>query len=279
MNTVRALAVLVCILCARPVLAQATDPIEYSVAPNYSYAVFVGSGVYTLDDRRVYVARMGFSWHWKEADAATGDLGVKFLLPVTVGITNFEDFEDLPDLTVDDISTLSFVPGVELEFALSERFSVKPFAQAGVGLEFQDKDTTFVWGAGVRSRYTKTLGKSDWILGGELMAAGNVPGSGVESSSIVRAGFGVEHVYPLAWEWNGRRTTLHTQLIGYHYPNEATFDAPASDISIDNTIQLGMAIGIDPAFKFLGISVRQVGVGYKHGNDISAITLVTSFPF
>jgi hypothetical protein len=259
--------------------AQSTVPERFDPTPNFSYAVFVGSGIYTLNDRRVYIARMPFSWKWRKADEQPGALGIRFLLPATVGVTNFEHIEDLPSLSIDDLSSLSFVPGVELEYAATPNLFVKPFLQAGLGWEFQDEETTFVWGAGMRARLALAQDKSDWLVGGEVLAAGNVPSDEQPSTSLSRIGLGIEHKYPLRWQLSDRKTSLHTQLIGYHYVDEATFNSPQGDIKLRSTIQFGLSIGVEPAIRFLGFSVRQIGLGYKYGEDFSAITIVTSFPF
>ena len=273
------IAIVVFSVCIGRTVAQAPTSVVFDAVPNYSYAVFVGSGIYRLDDRKIFIARMRFSRTWTEPDAESGSPGIRFLLPVTVGITNFEDFDDIPNLVVDDLATLSFVPGVEFEYVVRPNLSIKPFAQAGFGWELQDGDLNFVWGAGMRARMTLPRKKSAWVLGGELLVAGNVPGDDEPSTDFTRMGLGLEYKFPIRWTMLGRQSSLHAQVIGYHYFNEAEFKSPRRDIMLDDIIQIGLSIGIDPAAKFLGIPVRQLGLGYKYGSDVSAIILITSFPF
>ena len=116
-------------------------------------------------------------------------------------------------------------------------------------------------------------------MGGELLLAGNVPGDDEPDTQLTRMGLGLEYSFPLRWTMLGRQTSLHTQVIGYHYFNDAEFKSPRGDIVIYDSIEISVSLGIDPAAKFLGIPIRQLGLGYKYGSDISAITLVTSFPF
>ena len=106
-----------------------------------------------------------------------------------------------------------------------------------------------------------------------------MPGDNNPSTKFTRLGLGVEYKFPMHWQMLRRQTSLHTQVTGYHYLNDAEFKSPGRDIMLDNIIQIGLSIGIDPPAKFLGIPIRQLGLGYKYGSDISAITLVTSFPF
>ena len=115
-------------------------------------------------------------------------------------------------------------------------------------------------------------------MGGELLLAGNVPGDDEADTQLTRMGLGLEYSFPLRWTMLGRQTSLHTQVIGYHYFNDAEFKSPRGDIVIYDTIEISVSLGIDPAAKFLGVSVHQLGLGYKFSSSIKAVTLVTSFP-
>jgi hypothetical protein len=259
--------------------AQSTVPGEFEPSPTYAYAVFAGSGVYTLDDRRAYILRMPFSWTWRHANHETGEWGAKLLLPVTVGVTDFDNIEDLPDLSIDNLSTLTFVPGVDFEYVLRPNLFIKPFVHTGIGWEFQDNEKTFVWGAGVRARLALPQSNSNWLIGGEILVAGDVPGDDEPSTDLSRISLGVEYKKPLSWRLGDRQTALHTQLIGYHYVDEANFNTAQGDTTLRSTVQLGFAVGVEPAIKVLGFSMSQIGIGFRYGEDFSAITLVTSFPF
>jgi hypothetical protein len=82
---------------ARCCLAQPVpfgDIPEEEGVPNYAYSVFAGTGVYKIDDRRIYILRVPMKFDLKKIDYEAGEkYGLRLLLPVSVGITDFEDAE------------------------------------------------------------------------------------------------------------------------------------------------------------------------------------------
>ena len=260
--------------------AQLVPPEELEGIPNHSYAVFVGTGYYRLDDRRLLALSMPFSWQIRDPEAEPRRLGVKLLLPMALGITNFEKVSDFPDLDIDDLATFSFVPGVQIDYPVTTEWTVKPFAQAGLGWDLQSSGSTFVWGGGLRTHYRPEIGEtSPWTFGGEYLAAGNNPDNNAPNTRFSRLGLGLEYRHPMRWSLLHRKTFLHTHLVGYYYLTDVEFLPPLERIELGHSVELGVSIGIDPPVKYLGVSLDQLGLGYKYGDELRAITLVASFPF
>ena len=242
--------------------------------------MFVGTGYYRLDDRRLFVLRMPMSWALTDPDPETEQPGIRLLLPVAAGVVNFDELSDLPELSIDDLATLSFVPGLELEYSVNNEWSLKPFIQAGQGRDLKSSRSTFVWGVGMRARYQATDGAlSNWLFGGEFLAAGNEPDNDDPNTRFSRLGAAAEHRHPLNWTLLDRRTSLHTRVLGYYYMNDANFVPPIESTRLDYSVELSVSLGIQPPVEYLGLSMAQLGVGYKIGDDLRAITLVYSFPF
>ena len=80
---------------------------------NYAFATWLGTGAYRVADRSVAILNLPVYYPLRE----TGEelWGIKLRLPVSLGFQNFDDFPD-------DLQTLSFVPGIELEIPLSEHW-------------------------------------------------------------------------------------------------------------------------------------------------------------
>jgi hypothetical protein len=71
---------------------------------NHGYAVFVGTGWYKFDDRRVFVFRIPAAWQLRELKP--DQMGIKLLLPVAIGLHNFDDLK-IVDFDIDDVGTIS----------------------------------------------------------------------------------------------------------------------------------------------------------------------------
>lgn len=50
-------------------------------------------------------------------------------------------------------------------------------------------------------------------------------------------------------------------------------------IRLHNELEIGLAVGRDPAFKIFGFAFDRVGLGYRFGPHLDAILLVVGLPF
>ena len=91
---------------------------------HWAYSAFLGTGWYKLDNnRQVYVLRIPPRWNYRQSSIEeTGQrkLGIEFHFPLTFGLHKLEQIEDIIDL--DNIGTVSFNPGVEIEYPISTRW-------------------------------------------------------------------------------------------------------------------------------------------------------------
>ena len=245
--------------------AQTTPIDELEGIPSYSYAIFTGTGFYKLNDRRLLVLRAPFSWRIRDREPETGQMSIKLLLPMALGITDFEKISDIPELDVDSLATLSFVPGVELEFPVTVEWAIKPFIQAGLGWDLKSSAHTAIWGGGLRTRYQPRIGdSSNWTFGGEFLAAGNNPGNDAPNTRFNRFGIGAEHRLPLSGSIMNRKVSIHTQLLGYYYLNDQDFLPPHERIELNHSIEVGVSAGIEPAARILGVN-EVIKLGYGDG--------------
>ncbi|RLA40412.1 MAG: hypothetical protein DRR06_17505 [Gammaproteobacteria bacterium] len=246
---------------------------------DYAYSVFVGTGKYSIQDRTIYVLRVPLEFDIYEFDYGPDKkLGLKLLAPGAIGVTNFDSFEELPELDVNDIQTLSFVPGLELSIPLNEHWQLKPFAQIGFGMDTKSDSESFIWGAGVRSRATYG-DDSRWMLGGEFLWAGNNPNGGDSTTSFSRLGLGVEYKIPTNISVFERSISWHLRAFQWYFSDTKTFREPLLPFKLNNSTEVGISFGLDRPIRMLGYDFSQFGVGYEWSGDFEAITVFTTFPF
>lgn len=248
---------------------------ELDEVPSYTYAVFAGTGFYKVDDRDVFVLRIPARYEFRPP--TTDKFGAKLLLPVTLGISNFDNLEEFE---TEDLATIAFVPGIELDFLVTPDWSIKPFGQIGYGWELNSGDTDVIWGAGVKTRYEITSGDWRTWLGAEYLLAGKSPTDSDPSTNADRISAGIDVSHPIKWSIAERRTSLHGRVIYRNFTDELIIRTsdPDAPIEISQTTEVALALGVEPAIKFLGIPVNQLGLGYRFG-DYEAIILATTFPF
>jgi hypothetical protein len=264
-------------------IAVTVSPISLSSevdgVANYAYSVFVGTGKYEVEDRVIYIFRAPLEFNIKEVDYDEGiTVGLKLLVPIAIGVTDFEYIEELPEFDVNDIQTVSVVPGVEIPIALDSRWQVKPFLQAGVGIDAKSDSRSFIWGTGVRTRGTYG-DDSRWKVGGEYLWAGNNPNGEGTTTKFNRLGLGVEYKIPTSWSVSGRYVSWHLRAMQWHFTEAVEFKEPALRSKLDSSSELGLSFGLSSPVRILGYDFTQLGVGYEWADDFKAIKFFTTFPF
>lgn len=275
----RALGLLLAVLLvssAGRAVAQTPAVTEAPRSINHGYAVFVGTGWYELDDRRIFVFRIPAAWQLRELKQ--GQMGIKLLMPVAIGIHNFDTL-DVADFDIDDVGTISFVPGVELQFKPGPRWEVKPFGQAGAGWE-DDGDVDLIYGLGTRTNYTIPSGDAAYVFGVEYLLAGDDDEFGPDTN-IHRLALGFEYKHPVKWSLFGRQTSMHYRIIGYNYIGglEVRTFPESQNYEIDAELRLGFAVSINPGLKIIGIPFSHLGLGFRYSEHSRAIAFETKFPF
>jgi hypothetical protein len=245
---------------------------------NFAYAVFTGTGRYTLNDRTIYVFRAPLSFDLREADHETGKIGFRLLLPIAAGLNNYDSIEDLPDLVITDLASITVVPGVEFIIPLQDNWTMNPFVQAGLGWDTSSSSNAFVVAGGTRTR--AWFGKdSNWLIGGELLFARNHPNKEEEKTRFSRIGLGAEYKWQTSWRVFDRRISWHPRLIHWRFIDPVEYEEPQEQTTVHYSTEVGLSFGLDKAINMLGYKFTQGGIGYEKGDQFTAIKFYTTFPF
>jgi hypothetical protein len=155
---------------------------------HWAYASFFGTGWYNIDGGgEVYAVRVRPGWTWRESDIDSDgnrSLGIQFRLPMTLGLHKLDFGEIGEALDLDNASAISFVPGVEIEIPINERWTLKPIAYAGWGTELGHSNYAWIYWAGLKSRFAFKSGDLDWALINSLSYVGYSPSVG-DSADVV----------------------------------------------------------------------------------------------
>ena len=167
---------------------------------NYSFAVWIGSGVYKVKnaDKRFAVLRAPFAYTLRPAQydkAAFRDkLGLRLLLPAIVAV---EDETDT-DFT---FGAAAFVPGLEVQIPVNKYWTLKPFGQFGAGKDTAGGDLQYIYGGGARSLVSFPWKKFNFGIGNSIIFAEDRDSTSKESSgfSMLEAGLDVSHPIGLSF--------------------------------------------------------------------------------
>jgi len=159
------------LIAVAPIAAAQTEP-----SIPWAFGAYFGTGYYELGTgEETYVLSVRPSWRWREAnfdEQGKRSIGVEFRVPVAVGAYRLDDADLAASLQLDNVSTLSVVPGVEIEVPMGERWSLKPLAYVGWGTHTDGDDSAWIYWAGIKSRLRFGDEDFDWALVNALTYVG-----------------------------------------------------------------------------------------------------------
>ena len=246
---------------------------------HWAYSSLFGTGWYQIKDARsVFVLRLPPRQTVRRAsisESGERKWGVEIKYPLTIGLHDVEDIGGIIDN--DNFGTVSFVPGVELEFPVNQRWYLRPFAHIGWGKELELGESAWIYNIGIKSHYSfPSKTKNTWFLLNGLRYAGYSPDEG-RSDVLAVAELGVEFNQPLnTATLMGRPLDLHWNLMYSFFGKELHFNLPDGSFDpIQDQIELGLQMSFrDGPYKLWFLNIHRLGLGYRFSTSgqFSAIT-------
>jgi hypothetical protein len=246
---------------------------------HFAFASQLGSGIYTLDGRTLQIYRLPFAWQVSEP--RDGRPGLRFELPTTVGLFDFEPADLVEEGLPDQLDTLSLGLGVELDFPLGERWHLVPYAEVGRAWRVGEGTDYSTWSASLHGRAEYPVNDARLRLQAGVLWAG-VEGLYGERADFARAEAGLEARWLLDFDVAGETADLGAYLLAEWYVNEAEEPVLVRSIGSESSPQqfeLGLTFGTEPAARVWRIPLPRVGVAWRFGEDLSVFRLVFGSAF
>ena len=260
----------------------AADPTTYGTADtqyaNFAFASEIGSGIYEISGSTitVYTFQPGYTLRTAEPDG--GRPGIRLIFPFTVGFFNFSTNDLLHLELPNSIGALSFEPGVELDYWITDTWDLYPYVKVGGTLASSSEVNALIYGAGLRSDYRFDALGSFGLWRATLAYAGAHYHGDVPNESFTRLRDGVELDRTLNMSWHSRALEIAPYAIADIYFNAPS--GPASGIA-PRTFQyeLGLMINVTPRWTIFGVPFPRLGIGYREAGVLSGWRLVLGDPF
>jgi hypothetical protein len=252
MSRLRPLSVLALVMAtASTTRAQSIveDPIHWA------YGAYFGTGTYRVSGgEEAYVLSVRPRWGLRDAalDAqGRRTVGIELRSPVAIGAYELDAADFGGTLSLENVSTLSAVPGVEFDVPMTVRWSLKPLAYVGWGTELDGDASAWIYWTGIKSRYVFPRNETTWALVNALTYVGYSADSGENGN-----------VLPLLLHWH----------VGYtSYLNEvklASGPTNVEHIRLENEWELGLAFSTGPEpLRLWRLKWDRVGVAYRFSSD------------
>lgn len=244
---------------------------------NFGFATQLGSGIYSLAGRTLQVYRLPFAYAPPQPDGAA--LKFRLTLPFAVGFFDFEARDVVDAGLPQQFDSFSFVPGIEVDYAATDAWTVQPFVEAGIARDRNTEVDQRVYGLGLRSRYDIAKGPVDWQAYGEVVHVVVDQVSLDQTDDFTRLRLGLTARRPFVSDGAGRRA----DFLVYGFA-EAFTDAPAGPAGgtgngDDLQYEVGFTLGATQTLRIWRIPVPRLGFGYRFGSDLSVYRIVLGSPY
>ncbi len=243
---------------------------------SFAFASYLGTGFYTTSGQNVFVLQMPFEHTIIEkTDTEAGWL---LKLPITIGFINFDSLkvETLPG--VNDVGTITFLPGLEYQYPVTPNWTLIPFADYGFARELDATSNVLITGSGVKSYYDIHFDNAKFTLGNRFLYAREQSKSFSSASSYSLLETGLNLRISSFFSFNDEPLYSNFYYINFYYPNNLVFfEQTPNQIKIGIEHEIGITFSNIPSFLFF--DKPQIGIGVRFGNQINVYRIVFGAPF
>ena len=252
---------------------------------NFAYSAILGTGYYRVGDRSIYAFRIPLGWRVREPrlrDDGSSASGKRWVLPVSVGLIDFSPDLDEGLPSIDNVAALTFLPGVEFDWLRPSGWKVRTNLNLGVSFDLESDEHAGVGEITARGTYELRPLRHDSVgvtYGHRFTYTAYKP-ENRSSNSLGYFSLGLDARWLQDWQLFDRTAVLGAVVYGDFFYNSAGFAIPEDDLEeIDRVFTVGISVGADRDFELLGIPFDRVGLGYRFGPGVRAVTIFTDFPF
>jgi hypothetical protein len=269
----RALLIAWSLCCCRAALAA--DP----PAPiPWAYSAYFGTGAYEVDGAEtLYVIRAAPSWRIREAnldEQGRRSIGWRVRVPIAFGLHEFDTSNLGAAVSLDNVSTLTAVPGVEFDIPMTERWSLRPFANFGWGGQIGGGTSAWVYWTGLKSRFEFSADGFDWAIVSALTYSGYTHGTSASrahtSSRVLPLLTAFEFDRPIEKKIGGEPVHLYWTFgyTDYLADEPLLLGSLVTSVHIDDEWEVGMAFGRGKEpLKLWRLRWDRVGIAYRFSSD------------
>lgn len=256
--------------------SHATDDKSAFGLTNFAFSSYLGTGFYTSSGQDVFILHLPFQHTIIEKTVT--DAGWVLNLPLTVGLIDFGrlDNDILP--AFDDVTTLTFLPGIEYQKQITPDWMIIPFADYGFARDLNNTTNILITGIGIKS-YANFKSNNNLItLGNRFLYAREKSESADSGSDYTLIETGLNYRFTSEYQINNK--SLHTNLyyINFYYPDDLVFFEQAPNpirIGIEN--EVGVTFSNLPDFLFF--KDPELGIGIRRGSGLDVYRIVFGAPF
>lgn len=206
-----------------------------------------------------------------------GGVGVRLTFPVSLTSVRVETVSDVKPF-VRKLGVAAIVPGIELLIPVSDRFRLRPFAEAGIGKGTDGGRTEVLYGAGIRARVDQPFRRLQLTFGGSAMRRKRGTGGGEYGGhSMFEAA--VDSQVPLDFSIGTRPARGGLYVIARGFNGLELPRSGQDPIVPRGQFEAGVSFSTSPDLNIWKLQLPWLAVGYQFGQVISGVRIYVRFPF
>jgi hypothetical protein len=269
----RALPILLLLLAATSGIAAHAE--RASDLINFAFASRLGSGIYTTSGGTLWILRVPAS-ATVIRPKETRTYRASLLLPVTVGILDFEPQDILESGLPDRFDSLGFTPGLRFDVPAGAVWTLSPFAQGGPVRDFSTDSTAWVYSIGATAEARIPKEAVEWVVRGELAWSGMNPHGEALEETFGEWISGFEVWSPLPARMGDARLVLGGFAATTLYWRRARFvgDSDFQPRLYSLQGEVGLVLSTRPRTHVWKVRVPDLGLSTRFGDGFDSIRLV-----
>ena len=264
------------ILCLiAPLHSQAEEPSDIELV-NFAFANYLGTGFYASGERSVFILKVPLKSTLRPMTSNDPGWIVKY--PVSVGVTNFDEITDGTVPELDDVATISIVPGIEYHYPVMNNWKLVPFLDLGIARDYNNNDNVRILGGGAMSYATFDFDRKRLTLGNRFLYADEMNLETNTSSNFAVFETGLDYNIPTDIILHGSHIDFSLYYINYYYLKDLVLltilDNP---ITLQNKNEVGFTVSI-PDYAWLPEDTR-LGLGVQFTSETRLYRVLFGMPF
>jgi hypothetical protein len=269
---------LIPLVFSTPIAAQAAaPPTNDEDLVNYAYTTG-DTAFFNVVGQSVQAVRLPISYTLRSPDEHPW--GVKLRFPVSIGLHDFSANDPLGGELNENVATISGLAGVEFQFPLGARWTLKPFVEFGAGKDLEGGAAAWIYSGGLNILLELHHGTTLFRLGAGAEYDGATLTGGGPSNGYSTIETGLDVRFPIGRAASKRQLDWSVYGLRRHFPVALTFDQLNGErIELDAQNELGFTMGFEQPIGFWLLKIRRVGLGYRFGDHLSSVRILFSVPF
>ncbi len=243
---------------------------------NFAFANYLGTGFYTSGGGDVFILRVPLSTTLRPM--TSNDPGWVITYPMTFGIANIDQIIDGETPTLDNVGTISIIPGVEYHYPVLYNWRLIPFFDLGIARDLANNVNIRVLGTGAKSYVTFDFDRNRLTLGNRFLYADQKNLDKPRHSNFAVFETALDYNIPTDWIIHGSYIDIGFYYINYYYLKDLVFiDTLEKAISLENKNEIGFTFSV-PDYSWLPENTR-LGFGVQITKDTNLYRIVFGMPF